>query len=125
MTNSRMTNWRRGFTLLELLIVVAVIAILTAVTLPHLHSSQMMAHENAALQEMSSLHKAIASYYVQFNRFPQTLADLGPPVSGEEGPQGANLIPKSLASGHKGGYLFTLVRTTQGFVITAVPEVFG
>lgn len=116
---------RRGFSLIELLIVISVIAILTAIVVPNAYRIRMLAHQHAAMQEIGALHKAIAQYYVQFNRYPESLQELGPPVSGADGPQGANLIPKGLASGHKGGYVFTLTRTTGGYSINAMPEVFG
>jgi prepilin-type N-terminal cleavage/methylation domain-containing protein len=116
---------RRGFSLIELLIVISVIAIMTAIAVPNIHKYLMSAHEHAAIEEIGTLHKAITQYYTQYRRYPQTLVELGPPAAGADGPEAANLIPRGLATGRKSGFVFTLTRTTTGYAINAVPETFG
>jgi len=43
-------------------------------------------------------------YKARFQRFAATLAELGPPVTGEPGPQATNLIPAALTSGYRTFY---------------------
>src|SRR5579884_3349590 len=116
---------RRGFSLVELLIVIAIILIILAIAVPRLSSARMQAQEMAAVAHVKTLNTAESMYYSQFGNFASTLAQLGPPTSGNAGPSAADLIPGDLASGKKGGYTFTLTQTPQGYTVTAVPDVFN
>jgi prepilin-type N-terminal cleavage/methylation domain-containing protein len=116
---------RRGFSLIELLIVVAIILILAAIAAPKLNQNRMHAQETAAIREMQTIHTAQTQYYSQFGRYATNLAELGPPAGGQEGPSAANLIPGELAKGQKSGYKFTLTGGPGGYTLQAVPEVFG
>ena len=115
----------RGFSLIELLIVIAIILIILAIAVPRLSVAQMSAHEMAVAREIQTINTAQAQYMSQFGRYATSLAELGPPTSGGPGPQAADLIPASLASGEKDGYLFTLNGTPQGYTINANPKVFN
>ncbi len=125
MKQFRARNRRRGFTLIELLIVMAIILVIAAVAVPQLGKQLMAAHENAAVQTIRHLHEDEAQYYAQFQTYATSMAQLGPPASGAAGPAAADLIPKELASGRSGGYVFTLTGTPSGYAISAVPESFG
>jgi len=115
-----------GFSLIELLIVIAIILIILSIALPQMSKSRMHAQEMAAIEEMGTINKAEIQYYSQFNQYATTLAQLGPAATGgAEGPQASGLIPGSLASGAAGGYNFTLAQTAQGYSVTAVPKAFG
>ncbi len=118
---------QRGFSLIELLIVIAIILIILSVALPQMSKSRMHAQEMAAIEELSTINKAEIQYYSQFNSYATTLSQLGPPASSgaPDGPQSANLIPGSLASGVSGGYNFTVTASPQGYGISAVPKAFG
>jgi len=116
---------RRGFSLIELLIVVAIILILAAIAAPKLNQNRMHAQETAAIREMQTIHTAETQYYSQFGRYATALPELGPPAGGQEGASGANLIPGELAKGLHSGYKFTLTGGPSGYTISAVPEVFG
>jgi len=87
--------------------------------------ARMNATEMAVISEIRSIHTAQAEYLSQFNNFATTLAQLGPPASGGPGPAAADLIPASLASGEKDGYIFTLTATPQGYTINANPKVYN
>ncbi|HLH02348.1 MAG TPA: prepilin-type N-terminal cleavage/methylation domain-containing protein [Bryobacteraceae bacterium] len=116
-----------GFSLIELLIVIAIILIILSIAVPQMGKMRMNAQEMAAVEEISTINKAETQYYSQFNQYATSLGQLGPPPSGgtSEGPQAAGLIPGSLASGSSGGYNFTLTATSQGYAISAVPKQFG
>lgn len=123
--NSR--NRQAGFSLIELLIVIAIILIILSIALPQMSKSRMHAQEMAAIEEMGTINKAEIQYYSQFNQYATTLAQLGPPATAgaAEGPAASGLIPGSLASGAAGGYNFTVTQTPQGYAISAVPKSFG
>jgi len=116
---------RRGFSLIELLIVVAIILILAAIAAPKLNQNRMHAQETAAIQQIKTIHTAQTQYYSQFGRNAANLLELGPPPSGQPNASAADLIPGDLAKGKKSGYTFNLVGGPTGYQITAVPDVFG
>jgi prepilin-type N-terminal cleavage/methylation domain-containing protein len=116
---------RRGFSLIELLIVVAIILILAAIAAPKLNQNRMHAQETAAIREMQTIHTAQTQYYSQFGRYATNLGELGPPAGGQAGPSAADLIPGELAKGQKSGYKFTLAGGPNGYTLQVVPEVFG
>ena len=116
---------RRGFSLIELLIVIAIILIIITIALPKLNRARMYAQETAAIGAMRTIHTAQVQYHSQFGRFAVSLAELGPPTSGAAGPSSADLIGNDLANGLKGGYKFTVTGNQGGYVVNANPEVFN
>jgi type IV pilus assembly protein PilA len=116
---------RRGFTLIELLIVISIILVILAIAVPKMNKQMQSARETAVIREIGSIHQAETQYYSQFGKYAATLAQLGPPVSGADGPEGANLLPKVLTDGRKNGFIYSLTATAGGYAITAVPESFG
>jgi type IV pilus assembly protein PilA len=119
------THRRRGFSLIELLIVIAIILIIAAIAVPKMNQQLMAANETAAIQHIRTIHAEQTQYYSQFGKYGESLAALGPPASGAAGPAAADLIPKDLAEGKKSGYLYTLEVTPTGYAITAIPEKFS
>jgi type IV pilus assembly protein PilA len=118
---------QRGFSLIELLIVIAIILIILSIALPQMSKSRMNAQEMAAIREVQTINQAQIQYQSQFGQFATSLAQLGPPASAgaAEGPEAAGLIPAGLASGSASGYNFTVTPTPQGYAVTAVPKQFG
>ena len=115
----------RGFSLIELLIVIAIILIILTIAVPKLSTAQMNAREMAVVREIQTVNTAQAQYMSQFGQFAPTMAALGPPTSGGPGPAAADLIPGSLASGDKDGYTFTLAATPSGYTLNVNPKVFN
>jgi type IV pilus assembly protein PilA len=123
---TRKRSRRSGFSLIELLIVVAIIMIILAVAVPQYNKAIMSGKEMAAIQQIKTLQTAQTQYMSQFGRFATSLAELGPAAAGApEGPSAAGLIPQSLASGSNTGYTFTLSTQPSGFAVVAVPNTFG
>jgi type IV pilus assembly protein PilA len=119
------TAGRRGFSLIELLIVISIILIIAAIAIPKMNNQLMSAHEMAAIRQITTVHQAETQYYSQFGKYAETLQALGPPASGAPGPAAADLIPKVLADGKNSGYVFGVAATPTGYTVTAVPEAFN
>ena len=120
-------NSQRGFSLIELLIVIAIILIILSIALPQMSKSRMNAQEMSAVAQLRTINQAEVQYQSQFGQFATSLSQLGPPSSAgaAEGPQAAGLIPPNLASGNASGYVFTVTQSPTGYAATAVPKTFG
>ena len=122
MSNSRK---RRGFSLIELLIVIAIILIIVTVALPKLNNATRYAHETAAIKAIQTIHTMQVQFNSQYGRYATTLTELGPPASGAANASAADLIDSSLAGGEKSGYKFTMAGNQGGYAISAVPVAYG
>jgi type IV pilus assembly protein PilA len=116
---------RRGFSLIELLIVIAIILIIITIAMPKLTNAKKFAQETAALRAIQTIHTAQVQYNSQYGRYAVSLAELGPPASGATGPSAADLIGNDLANGTKQGYKFTVTGGAGGYVVTANPLTYG
>src|SRR5581483_4438148 len=93
----------RGFTLAELLIIVALIAILAAIVLPNVLRSQISANEASAVADIAIINRAEVSYQTAYPTlgFAGSLETLGPNGSSEQCQAPASshacLIPGGLA----------------------------
>jgi type IV pilus assembly protein PilA len=115
---------RRGFTLMELMIVIAIIFVILAIALPKVTGAKMQANELAAIRMIGTIHTTQTQYQSQFGKYAVTLQELGPPASGQSGAAAANLIPGDLARGKKSGYVFQMQGTPGGYTLTVTPEVY-
>jgi general secretion pathway protein G len=68
----RMTYWRRGFTLLEVMVVVVILGILAALVVPKIISRPDEARALAARQDIASLMQALKLYRLDNQRYPTT-----------------------------------------------------
>ncbi|HEY6292970.1 MAG TPA: prepilin-type N-terminal cleavage/methylation domain-containing protein [Terriglobia bacterium] len=98
----------QGFSLIELLIVVAIILIIAAIAIPNLLRSKIAANQASAVASLRTINTCEVTYSSTYNQgFTSTLAQLGPPTSGNATSTTAGLLDSVLAAGTKSGYSFT------------------
>lgn len=97
-----------GFSLIELLIVVAIILVISAIAIPSFLRSRIAANETAAVSALRTIKTAQITYAAAYPAvgYAAALATLGPPSSGFASSTTADLIDTVLARGLKSGYGF-------------------
>src|SRR6476660_3156985 len=102
-----MKSWRRGFTLLEVMVVVVILGILAALVVPKIISRPDEARAVAAKQDIASIMQALKLYRLDNQRYPTT----------EQGLQALVVKPTSLPipnNWKNGGYLERLPKDPWG-----------
>ena len=119
-----MRNKQKGFSLIELLIVVAIILIIAAIAIPNLLRSKIAANQASAVGSLRTLNTSCIAYSTSYGQFPTNLSDLGPVSSGGTASStSADLIDSVLAAGSKSGYTFVYKAgaSNQSYTVTATP----
>ena len=105
----------RGFSLIELLIVVAIILVIMAIAIPNFLRSRMAANQASAAQSLRIINTAESTYSSTWGiGYTSTLTALAPPTGGNPASTAAaDLIDNVLAGGVKSGYNFVYTAGAQ------------
>ena len=131
-----MTNQKesKGFSLIELLIVVAIILIVASIAIPNLLRSKMSANEAAAVSVLRNVHNSQAVYIAQFANvgYASSLLQIGPgsPCDPTHACLTDALVGCAVEPCLKGGYLFYMnssaaSATVVDYTASATPTVWA
>jgi type IV pilus assembly protein PilA len=112
---------QKGFSLIELLIVVAIILIIAAIAIPNLLRSRIAANESSAVGSMRSINTAQVTYASSYPDvgFAANLGTLGPNSGTSVTSTAAGLIDNVLGCGttcNKSGYKFSVSGSTAAYI---------
>jgi type IV pilus assembly protein PilA len=105
-------KWQQGFSVVEGVVLVAILLVIAAIAIPNLLHSNLSENESSAVSSLRMLNAACANYSMLYGGYPRTLANLGPGNSANSA--SAGLIDGALASGTKSGYVFTYTAGATG-----------
>ncbi len=104
-----------AFTLIELLIVVAIIAILAAIAIPNFLEAQTRAKVSRASSDMRALATAVESYAVDWGKYP---------LPGGVTDAGVVHIPGQALGGYVNKFLPPAITTPVSYITSLLPDIF-
>jgi len=94
---------QRGFSLVELMIVMAIIGIIASIAVPYLEQARQASKSASAINSLRTINSAQASYRSAMGQYG-SLTDLG---------NASYIADPKLSGGEKSGYLFTIASATD------------
>src|SRR5580704_17578762 len=118
---------QKGFSLIELLIVVAIILIIAAIAIPNLLRARMAANEASAVASLRTMNTALITYNSTYGQYPTSLTSMADVAAGTSPTStSADLLDPVLSSAapQKSGYNFVYGASgTVSYIINGNPVV--
>jgi type IV pilus assembly protein PilA len=116
-----MRRKQKGFSLIELLIVVAIILIIAAIAIPNLIRSKIAANQASAVASLRTLNTSTVLFNTNYGLYPTALSSMA--TNGAASSTAADMIDNVLSTGTKSGYSFSWSGggTTGSYAIFASP----
>ncbi len=113
-------NRRRGFSLVEIMVVTGIIIVLISLAVPNILRSRVIGMETSALGNLRALNNSCQLYLINMKNYPESMADMSQPKVDPP------YIDPELAGGAKQGYSFVYrLVTSDHFTVNANPIGYG
>ena len=108
-----MKRIKRGFTLVEMMIVVAIIALLASIAIPNLLRARITANDAAAQAALKAISTAMETYMTNNRVYPPDTASLITAIP--------SYLNTDYFTGSYNGFTFAATLTDQTYSVTAIP----
>lgn len=114
-------SMKKNFTLIEIMVAIAIVALLATLTITNVLRTRINSNETLAISNLRTIYAAVQQYYMSNNSYPDSLIQLATPNANP------GYIDAVLASGSRAGYDFEYIpdNAEEAFSVTASPKNVG